>query len=295
MQVLEAIKPFEIQELELSEWKQRPIKNNFFELVLIREGEGTQCINYNFHPYNEGSIFLLPPLQCHSFQIETPSKFVFLKFTDTFFKSSTRVSVDRTEWFSEAAYILSNYNQLPGDIIKSEVDRQHLNRLIAMILQESLNYGEDSISLVSSLMVSVLEILIRNIKKGSHYEIAESTSDDRATRMLTYINENINKPDLLKVESLASIFNMSSTYVSEFFRKQVGVSLREYIIKAKLKLVEIRLLNSDFTLTEIADNLGFTDVSHLSKTFKRYVGTSVRDFKNKREYVLLKRATCKTN
>lgn len=86
-----------------------------------------------------------------------------------------------------------------------------------------------------------------------------------------------------------------AAYVSEFFRKQVGVSLREYIIKAKLKLVEIRLLNSDFTLTEIADDLGFTDVSHLSKTFKRYVGTSVREFKNKREYVLLKRAACATD
>lgn len=295
MQVLEVNKPFEIQELKLSEWKQRPVKNNFFELVLIKQGGGTQCINYNFHRYSEGSIFLLPPLQCHSFQIETPSKFVFLKFTDAFFKSSTRVSVDRSEWFSDAAYILSNYNQLPGDIIQSDIDRQHLNRLIAMILQESRNYGEASISLVSSLMVSVLEILIRNIKKGSHYEVAENSNDDRVTRILTYINENIHKPDLLKVENLAGIFNISATYVSEFFRKQVGISLREYIIKAKLKLVEIRLLNSDFTLTEIAHDLGFTDVSHLSKTFKRYVGTSVRDFKNKGEYMLLKRAACSAN
>jgi AraC-like DNA-binding protein len=295
MQILEAYKPFEIQELKLSEWKQRPVKNNFFELVLIKEGNGTQCINYNFHPYEEGNIFLLPPLKCHSFTIETSSKFVFLKFTDAFFKNSNRVAVDRSEWFSEAAYILSNYNQLPGDVIKNDIDRQHLKRLIAMILQESRNYGEESISLVSSLMTSILEILIRNIKKSSHYEVAEKSSDDRATRMLTYISENINRTDLLKVEHLAEEFLMSPTYVSEFFRKQVGLSLREYIIKAKLRLVEIRLLNSDYTLTEIADELGFTDVSHLSKTFKRYVGQSVRDFKNNGEYILLKRATCTTS
>jgi len=295
MEILEAYKPFEIQELKLSEWHQRPVKNNFFELVLIKEGKGTQCINYNLYPYNEGSIFLLPPLKCHSFNISTSSKFVFLKFTDSFFKNSNRVSVDRSEWFGEAAYILSNYNQLPGDLIKSDIDRQHLRRLIAMILQESRNYGEESISLVSSLMTSVLEILIRNIKKGSHYEVAENGNDDRATMMLTYINENISKQELLKVEHLAETFSMSPTYVSEFFRKQVGISLREYIIKAKLKLVEIRLLNSDYTLTEIADDLGFTDVSHLSKTFKRYVGMSVREFKNKGEYMLLKRAVCSTN
>jgi len=292
MQVIEAYKPFEIQEIELTDWKQRPIKNNFFELVLIKNGQGSQCINYNDYTYTKGSMFLLPPLKCHSFTIEKPTEFVFLKFTDSFFKNVNRINIDRNEWFKEASYILSNYNQLPGDIIKNEIDRNHLESLIGMILQESRNYGDASINLVTSLMTSVLEILIRNIKKSSYFELPKNTSDDRITKMLTYINENINKIELLKVENLADVFMMSPTYVSEFFKKQVRMSLREYIIKAKLKLVEIRLLNSDFTLTQIADELGFTDVSHLSKTFKRYAGTSIREFKNKGEYMLLKRNSC---
>ncbi len=292
MEVIEAYKPFEIQEIELTEWKQRPVKNSFFELVLIKEGQGTQCINYNEHQYNKGSIFLLPPLKCHSFSIEKPTKFVFLKFTDSFFKNINRITIDRNEWFKEASYILSNYNQLPGDIIKNDVDRNHLESLISMILQESRNYGESSINLVTSLMTSVLELLIRNIKKSSYFELPKNNSDDRITKMLTYINENLDKTELLKVENLSDVFIMSPTYVSEFFKKQVNMPLREYIIKAKLKQVEIRLLNSDFTLTQIADELGFTDVSHLSKTFKRYAGTSIREFKNNGEYMLLKRGAC---
>jgi AraC-like DNA-binding protein len=68
--------------------------------------------------------------------------------------------------------------------------------------------------------------------------------------MLTYINENIHKPEHLKVAHLASIFMMSPTYVSEFF-KTSSLAFREYVLKAKIKLVEIRLLNSDYTLTEI--------------------------------------------
>tara|TARA_R110001592_G_scaffold215725_2_gene469111 strand:+ start:293 stop:1186 length:894 start_codon:yes stop_codon:yes gene_type:complete len=291
MQVIEAFKPFEIQKIELTDWKQRPVKNNFFELVLIKDGEGTQCINYNDVRYNKGSIFLLPPLKCHSFKIEKSTQFVFLKFTDSFFKNVNRITIDRNEWFKEASYILSNYNQLPGDIIKNDIDRTHLASLIEMILQESRSYGESSINLVTSLMTSVLEILIRNIKKSNYFEIPNN-NDERITKMLTYINENIDKTELLKVENLADVFMMSSTYVSEYFKKQVHMSLREYIIKAKLKLVEIRLLNSDFTLTQIADELGFTDVSHLSKTFKRYAGTSIREFKNNGEYMMLKRGTC---
>lgn len=292
MQVLETYKPFEIQEIELSEWKQRPVKNNFFELVLIKEGEGTQCINYNENIYNKGNVFLLPPLKCHSFNIKKPTQFVFLKFTDAIFKTTNRMAIDRNEWFKESAYILSNYNQLPGDIIKNDIDRQHLDKLTSIILQESQKSNNESITLIISLMASILEILIRNIKKGNFFEVAKNNTDERTTKMLTYINENIHKPELLKIENLANIFSMSPTYVSEFFRKQINMPLREYIIKAKLKLVEIRLLNSDFTLTEIADDLGFTDVSHLSKTFKRYIGMSIRDFKKQGEYILLKRNTC---
>ena len=293
MEILEAYKPFEIQEIELSEWKQRPVKNNFFELVLIKKGEGTQCINYNEYPYEEESMFLLPPLKCHSFQIDQPSRFVFLRFTSDFFQPNTRDAINQQEWFKEAAYILANYNQLPGDIIHSELDRQHLQTLIDLILKENRNFRTGSSTLIKSLMTSVLEILLRNIKQSAFYGINGSTEyDERITKLLSYINEHIAEPRLLKVEQLARTFLLSPNYLSEFFRKKVNMPLREYIIKAKLKLVEIRLLNSDYTLTEIADELSFTDVSHLSKTFKRYTNMSIRDFKKKGEYQLLKRSVC---
>ncbi|MEL6973657.1 MAG: AraC family transcriptional regulator, partial [Bacteroidota bacterium] len=128
---------------------------------------------------------------------------------------------------------------------------------------------------------------------GSFYEVQVSgEQDERITRLLSYINEHLAEPKLLKVDQLAKTFLLSPTYLSEFFRKKVNIPLREYIIKAKLKLVEIRLLNSSHTLTEIADELSFTDVSHLSKTFKRYTGMSIREFKKRGEYQLLKRTAC---
>lgn len=293
MQILEAYKPFEIQEIELNTWRQRPVKNNFFELVLIKKGEGTQCINYNEYAYKKGSLFLLPPLKCHSFQIDEASQFVFLKFTSDFFNTDSSGTIRQNEWFKEAAYILSNYNQLPGDIIHNELDRQHIYTLIDLILKENKNYGISSASLIKSFMTSILEILLRNIKQSSFYEVeVADDKDDRIIKLLNYINEHISEPHLLKVDQLAKTFLLSPTYLREFFRKKVNMPLREYIIKAKLKLVEIRLLNSNYTLSEIANELSFTDVSHLSKTFKKHTGMSIRDFKKRGEYSLLKRSAC---
>lgn len=293
MQILEAEKPFDIQEVVLNEWQRRPVKNNFFELVFIKEGTGSQCINYNVYEYSKGSIFLLPPLKCHSFKIKETTKFVFLRFTTHFFYARRQDNQVQTEWFEEAAYILSNYNQLPGDIIKTELDKQHTFTLVDLILKEKSNYQTNSIALIKSFMASILEILLRNIKESTAHEvIATADNDNRVSRLLAYINENLANPKLLKVENLAQTFLLSPTYLSEYFRKKVKMSLREYIIKAKLKRVEIRLLNSDYTLTEIADEMSFTDVSHLSKTFKKYVGLSIRDFKKRGEYQLLKHSSC---
>lgn len=293
MQVLEAYKPFEIQEVELSKWRQRPVKNSFFEVVLIKEGKGTQCINYNNYSYEAGSLFLLPPLKCHSFQIEEPTRFVFLKFTSEFFHGNAKEAFNQAEWFREASYILSNYNQLPGDIIYSETDRQHIFTLVDLIARENSYTQAGSTTLIKCLMTAVLEVLLRNIKRSSFYETKDAEyRDERITGMLSYINENLTESELLKIDNLAKVFLLSPTYLSEFFRKNVHMSLREYIIKAKLKLVEIRLLNSDYTLTEIAEEMSFTDISHLSKTFKRYTGVSIREFKKEGEYRLLKRSHC---
>ena len=51
--------------------------------------------------------------------------------------------------------------------------------------------------------------------------------------------------------------------------------------------MEIRLLYSDHTLEQIAEELGFTDASHLSRTFKKYAGQTIREFKSKGDHVLL--------
>ena len=293
MKIIQAEKPFIIQEIELNSWQQRPVKNNFFELVLIKKGTGTQCIHYNEYPYSKGSIFLLPPLKCHSFTINEPSQFVFLKFTSTFFHQNGDNEIDQKGWFKNASYILSNYNQLPGEIIRSELDRKHVFTISDLILSENSSHSSSSERLIKSLMQSILEILLRNIKElNFRSDSISSNSEDRINLILNYINENIDEPELLKINALSNKFHISPTYLSEFFKKKMNMSLKEYIISSRLKQVEIRLLHSDFSLTEIASEMNFTDVSHLSRSFKKHTGLTLRDFKKRGEYHMLKRNSC---
>ena len=72
---------------------------------------------------------------------------------------------------------------------------------------------------------------------------------------------------------------MVSTYIGQYFKKQMGISLKKYILNYKLKLVETRLKYTDLHFSEIAIELGFTDASHLNKTFKVYKGMTLGAFR----------------
>ena len=70
-------------------------------------------------------------------------------------------------------------------------------------------------------------------------------------------------------------------YLSVYFKKQTGESLQGYILKYKLKLIENRLLFSDLSISQITDEFGFTDASHLNKLFKKYYGMGPQAYRHK--------------
>lgn len=275
------------EEVRLKEWKRRST-NNFFELVYIKEGKGKQCINYNYYPYKKGNIFLLPPLKCHSFLLEEPTDFVFLRFTQSFFKQQNTKSSNFENWYKEASFILTNYNQKPGDIIKNIYDKKHIIQLTNIISHELKDGDPSSEEIIRIIMVSVLHIVMRNVKIINRDLIGTINKDSKFIEIINYIQENISNPELLKAENIAEKFHISPNYISEFFKKTSGNTLKNYIIKSRLKLVEVRLLNSDFNLNQIADELGFSDASHLTRTFKKHTGLTISEFRDKGDYCLLK-------
>ncbi len=272
----EAQKIFEIHIEEFSEWHKRPHKHNFFEIVYVEEGNGFQCINQHEFAYKPGNIFLLPPLDCHSFKIERPSRFYFIRFTDHYFLSDKLM--DFQEWFDRMAYILANYNKVPGDIISTDRERTFIVQTIKSIYQEYLIGDAYSVSIVTGAMTSILNILARSIEK--QYVKQANELDSRFGEILRYINTNISSSDHLRIPVLSEKFGISPSYFSEFFKKQVGVSLAEYITRSKLKLVETKVLHTDLTIKEIAHQLNFTDSSHLAKTFKNFYGMTIKEFRN---------------
>jgi len=78
---------------------------------------------------------------------------------------------------------------------------------------------------------------------------------------------------------LASEFNHDYTYLSRLFSSVEGVTLEKYIIRLRVEKVKELLLYEELTLTQIADLLDYSSVSHLSSQFKKETGMSPSEFK----------------
>ncbi|HEV8260989.1 MAG TPA: AraC family transcriptional regulator [Burkholderiales bacterium] len=97
-------------------------------------------------------------------------------------------------------------------------------------------------------------------------------------RSIEYIHANL--AGAIRLRDIAGAVGMSMFHLSRTFRASTGLTLHRYLTRARVEKVKALLLDSDRSLAAIADATGFSDESHMSKTFRRFTGTTPRLFRH---------------
>lgn len=71
--------------------------------------------------------------------------------------------------------------------------------------------------------------------------------------------------------------------LSKVFSRQEGITIEKYFIKLKIEKVKELLSYNQLTLSEIAYQLKYSSVQHLSNQFRKVTGISVSDYKQQQE------------
>lgn len=96
--------------------------------------------------------------------------------------------------------------------------------------------------------------------------------------MLEYIESHYFDNEM-SLERIADEFNLNFTYVSHFFKEQLGENFSEYLTKIRIEKAKEFLKNTDLTIGEIAIKVGYANSTVLIKNFKKIQGITPGKFR----------------
>jgi AraC family transcriptional regulator len=85
--------------------------------------------------------------------------------------------------------------------------------------------------------------------------------------------------ETFSLADLAATVEVCPDHLARVFRRYQGCTVGEHVRRLRVDFARRRLASSDATLVEIALAAGFTDQSHLTKTFKQHTGMTPGEFR----------------
>ena len=129
---------------------------------------------------------------------------------------------------------------------------------------------EEVLDLLGELQVDFAQRM-REVKKTGTVSV-------HVRRTIDYIYDNLHES--LTLELLASREGLHPSSLSKLFAKETGVTLKDYIIRAKVTTAENMLKFSVFSLSDISLSLGFSSQSAFTSTFKKITGITPKQYRS---------------
>jgi len=97
------------------------------------------------------------------------------------------------------------------------------------------------------------------------------------TAVKAYMDQNFEQ--YISLEYIANKFFVSKEYLSKAFKTEYNINLTDYFIKLRMERARTLLQDSDMKVKEIAQLVGYEDVSYFNRLFKNYYGESPKQMR----------------
>lgn len=152
--------------------------------------------------------------------------------------------------------------------IESKEVSEKLIHLLEEIEQHYKNIDEHKNVIIEAILMTIVHILLSNQKKTKYSsKILDSDKDRKRILEITkYIEKHYSEN--LSVNMLAEKFNFSYGHFARLFKKNLNMTVKEYITNIRINKCKEELLNTDHTIIDIALENGFPNIQSFYKEFK---------------------------
>ncbi|ABR32474.1 MULTISPECIES: helix-turn-helix domain-containing protein [Clostridium] len=133
----------------------------------------------------------------------------------------------------------------------------------------TLNTIDDLQTIEIQMIDTYINLLINDVEVKDNFVI---------NRILKHLHLNIESQISLK--KLSGELNLSEGYISDCFKKHMGMTIMKYAKKIRIDRAKVLLVTTTSSILEIGLTLGFHDQSHFHKVFKSFTGVSPSEYRN---------------
>lgn len=271
----------------LADWNWKHVHSPFARLYYVTEGQA--CVRFKSvhvgQPDREvilrpGHMYIIPPFTMHD------------ELCDGVF---CHYYVHVYENPENGLQLFDTYT-LPTELEAGEMEKELFSRLVeknpSMQLLDSNPETYDnqstllhSVSRNSQLpLADIMEMRgIICVLLSRFFRLAvprQEVADSRVAQCVAWIRHHSNEE--IEIQDLASMAYMSKDHFIRRFKAELGQTPLAYITQRRIERAELLLITSDMTVKEIAFRLGYEDFSYFNRVFRKWVGMTPLEYRNKR-------------
>ena len=253
-------------------------KHEYIEFVYLLQGTCNHCVGDTEYAMKPGDLFLLAPGTVHcTGSYDDDSLLFYIMLRKSTFENAFLSLLSHDDalsvFFSEIVF--------KGDVNRSFFFRTGENPVLQQIVYDMYDrsrYDESVYRRRSKLLFELmcLEIIQHHLTE-LHAKNTRSRTFDIIS-VLRYIDENLAE---VTAESAAAHFGYSRGHMERLTKASTGRTFKDFILRTKMRHARGLLANPNLSIHEVAENSGFGDDSSFYRAFKRMLGITPSEFREK--------------
>jgi AraC family transcriptional activator of pobA len=257
-----------------------PHRHAFYQILLITEGSGGHTIDFHTYSVRPHQVYYLAPGQIHAWNFDSGVEGFVLNFNESFF-----TAICHNPNFVTEFPIFNHISGEPVNVLETECCSE-IHGLLERMLAEYRSEADFRQDYLRALLLQLLVLLSRNMpartaKPNSKHQLTILRNFERLIE-LHYRDKRLPRD---YAEMLFITPNHLNALTNALIGKPAGELIRDRVLLEAKRL----LVNSDYTITQIADMLSFEDNAYFTRFFKKYTGMSPETFRQGHENDLVVR------
>ena len=251
-----------------------PHLHDFYSIFWIESGEAIHATEFVEYSLTADTILFVPPGLKHRMYIDKSVGGTYMLFNEEFIQFN-RLNIQPLK-----NYRLFNNPEFKSLITVSPDQKEKLENITKLIFNELKNKDDYSQEIVLNLLhLFLLESRrIFDLQNQAPKEAAETTPDNTIIKFKQLIEENFAREK--NVSPYAEMLNMNPSCLNELSKRVTGITAGELIRNRVIEETKKLLYSSRMSGKEIAYELGFDDPAYFSRFFKKYTGTTLKEFRD---------------